>query len=125
MSHEIDIESEFQTPQWQIKNCSEVELWAVMAYINNKVAHSFMQLSSLSKSELVLFGKKKNSSLWLCVDNQALISVTVKNSYHQLLALVMHNEMHVDQKKIYLDCHNACHLIRFKDSNKRKTTVSI
>jgi hypothetical protein len=70
----------------QIYNLSEVELQTLKAYIETKLANTFIQWASSSSAAPILFQKKKHCGLLLCVDYRALNVATVKNWY--LLPLI-------------------------------------
>ena len=63
-----------------------VELEILKTYIKANLASSFIKLSKSSSSALVLFVRKKNSSLNLCVDYQGPNNLIIKNCY--LLSLI-------------------------------------
>ena len=58
-----------------------MELAALKAYIETNLENGFIQRSSSPAAAPILFLKKKDGSLRLCVDYRALNSITVKNRY--------------------------------------------
>ena len=83
--HAIEIEAGAKLPFGRIYNLSETELAALKAYIETNLENGFIQRSSSPAAAPILFAKKKDGSLWLCVDYRVLNSVTVKNRYPLLL----------------------------------------
>jgi len=79
IDHAIDLESDYKPPKGWITNLSEFELKMVKAYIERTLANGFIQQSSSSGAAPILFGKKKDGGLQLCVDYRALNLGTVKN----------------------------------------------
>ena len=68
-----------------VYNHSAIELQTLRKYINNMLAKSFIEpLKSLS-GVFVLFTKKKDGGLHLCVDYQGLNAITLKNRHLLLL----------------------------------------
>ena len=57
-----------------------------MAYIKTNPANSFIKLFKFFTEAPILFEKKPDGSLRLCVDYQSLNNLTIKNQY--LLPLV-------------------------------------
>ena len=68
--HDLAIETEKrkQSLFGLMNNHSTIELQTFCEYINNILAKSFIQLSKLLSSAPVLFIKRKDSRLRLCVD---------------------------------------------------------
>jgi hypothetical protein len=81
IDHAIDLEPGFKIPYGRIYNLSECELQTLKAYIERNLANGFIQRSSSSAAAPILFAKKKDGGLRLCVDYRALNSVTVRNRY--------------------------------------------
>jgi len=79
IDHVIDLEPGFDIPYGQIYNLWEVELKTLMAYIETNQANGFIQRSSSPTATPILFVKKEDSGLQLCVDYQAFNRATLKN----------------------------------------------
>lgn len=69
-----------------IYTLSLVELETLKIYIETHLKKSFIQPSKSFTRALILFDKKLNSNLCLCVDYQGLNNLTIKNQY--LLPLI-------------------------------------
>ena len=121
IDHTVDLEPDFNLSYGRIYNLSEVELKTFNAYIKTNLANGFIQRSLSAAAALVLFAKKKDRGLWLCVDYQALNKATMKNRYPLSLSLEMLDRLWGAQIFTKLDLRNAYHLIRTKEGDKHKT----
>jgi len=81
IDHAVDLEPGFNILYGQIYNFSDVELKPLKAYTETHLANGFIQRSSSPMAALIIFVKKMDGSLQLCVDYQALNRATVKNQY--------------------------------------------
>ena len=120
--HAIDIEPGTNTlPHCRICKLSELELATLKAYIKTNLDKGFIQRSSSPAAAPILFVKKKDGGLRLCVDYRALNAVTIKNRYP--LPLISEILDRVRNAKIYtkLDLRDAYHLIRIREGDEYKT----
>jgi hypothetical protein len=69
-----------------IYNLFLIELKVLKSYIENNLIKDFITSSVFSSSVLILFIKKKNDELRLCIDYKNLNVVIIKNKY--LLSLI-------------------------------------
>ena len=69
----------------------------------------------------VLFVKKKDASLWMCVDYHGLNKITIKNQYP--LSLISKLLDQFGRVKVYtkIDLRGAYNLVRIKKDDKWKT----
>ena len=111
IDHAIDLEPGYKLPYGRIYNLSEFELKTLKAYIETNLASGFIQRSSSPAAAPILFAKKKDGGLRLCVDYRALNLGTVKNRYP--LPLISELLDRVREARIFtkLDLRNAYHLI--------------
>ncbi len=58
-----------------------MELETLKAYIKNNLANRFIMPSKSPVGAPILFDKKPDNSLRLCVDYQGLNNLTIKNRY--------------------------------------------
>ncbi|GAA6043399.1 hypothetical protein JCM8097_008572 [Rhodosporidiobolus ruineniae] len=79
--HEIIIEDDKSIPTSRIYPLSASELEVLAAYIKDNLKSGFIRRSSSPVGAPILFVKKKDGSLRLCVDYRNLNSVTRKNKY--------------------------------------------
>ena len=91
-------------------------------YLHDNLAKRFIQHSTSSASTLILFVKKKDSSLQLCVDYCRLNLLTKKNWYP--LPLIGEALDWLLDTKIYikLDIWVAYNQVQMKEGDKWKTT---
>ena len=99
-------------------NLSVAELQTICYYINVNLENKFIYKSWLSSIVFILFIKKKDGSLRLCVDYQELNAIIVKNYY--ILLLINETLNYLSTAKVYtkLDTQYAYNLICIYDSNK-------
>ncbi|KAG5732301.1 hypothetical protein E4T56_gene11429 [Termitomyces sp. T112] len=77
--HMINLEECASLLFGKIYNMSKIKLWALKEYPDDMLSKGFICLSISTASTLVLFAKKKDGSLRLCVDYWGLTKVTKKN----------------------------------------------
>ena len=70
----------------------------------------------------MLFVKKKDGTLWLCVDYRQLNKMTVKNKYPLLIIDVLFDQMKGAGVFSKIDLHSGYHQLRIKDAYVNKTT---
>jgi hypothetical protein len=77
--HVIDLEPGYKLPGGRIYNLKGFELKTLKAYIETNMASGCIQRLSTPAAAPILFAKKKDGGLRLCVDYRALNLGTVKN----------------------------------------------
>jgi hypothetical protein len=82
-----------------IYNISQVKLDALKSYIDKMLGKGFIWTSNLPIGAPVLFVKKKNGTLRLCMDYWALNKITIKNRYPLPLSGDLID--HLSQAKLY------------------------
>ena len=80
-SHNSLIETIGNPPFVPLYNLSQTDLEVLLDYIEDNLASRSIQLFSLSAGAPILFVKKKDGSLCLCVDYRRLNLVISKNCY--------------------------------------------
>jgi hypothetical protein len=97
---------------------SETELAALRKYISKNLERGFIKRSKSPAGVLVLFAKKKDSLLRLCVDYRALNRATIKNR-HPLL-LISESLARLRRARIYtrLDIRKAYYRIRIREGDE-------
>ncbi len=80
-NHAIELVDDQQLLYGLIYSLEPVELEILKAYIKNNLASGFIRPSKSPARVLILFDKKPDSSLRLCVDYQGLNNLTIKNQY--------------------------------------------
>lgn len=121
--HAIDLEEGKQPKFSPIYLCSARELQALDAYLRDMLAKGFIRPSTSSAGSPILFVKKKDGSLRVCVDYRELNAITRKNRYP--LPLIHENLARLAGAKYYtkIDLRSAYHLIRIKKGDEWKTAI--
>ena len=81
LDHAIPLEKDSKPVFGPIYNLSETELQVLREYIDEKLRNGFIRPSTSPFGSPVLFVKKPDGSLRLCVDYRALNRITIKNRY--------------------------------------------
>ena len=117
----IDIEDGAQVPFGSIYNLSQDELATLKGYIDENLAKGFIRYLKSPTGAPILFVKKKDGSLRMCVDYRGLNKVTIKNRYPLPLISRLLNQL--GQTKIYtkIDLRGAYNLVRIKEGDEWKT----
>ena len=84
--HAIKLENGNQPPYGSIYSLGLVELETPKSYIKTNLANSFIQALKSPVSAPILFVRKPNDSLRMCVNYWGLNNLTIKNRY--LLPLI-------------------------------------
>ncbi len=79
--HAIELVDDQKPPYGSIYSLGPVELETLKAYIENNLDSGFIRPSKFPAEAPILFDKKPNGSLKLCVDYQGLNNPTIKNWY--------------------------------------------
>ena len=90
-------------------------------YIKSYPKTGFIWLSKSLADALILFDKKPNRSLWLCIDYQRLNILTIKNRYPLLLIGKFLDWLGHTKQFTQLDLTNAYYWIRFQKDDEWKT----
>jgi len=117
----IDLEKDSHPPVGTIYSLSKFEQETLKEFINENLTNEFICLMSSSHRALVLFVKKKDGSLWLCVDFCRLNRITKKDRY--LLSLISNLLDSPRKACIYtkIDLRHAYHLVCITEGDKWKT----
>jgi len=116
--HAIDWEPGYNLPYGRIYNLSEFQLRTLTAYIEANLPNGFIQQSSSPAAAPILFAKKKDGGLRLCVGYRALNLATVKNRYPLPLISEMLDSVHEARIFTKLDFRGAYNLIRIKEGDE-------
>jgi hypothetical protein len=108
-------------PFGKIYNMSLAELQALKDYIDEMLGKGFIRASSLPAGAPVLFVKKKNGSLCLCVDYRGLNRITIKNRYPLPLSGDLMDRL--GEAKIFskIDLHVGYNNVRIAEGHEWKT----
>jgi len=115
VNYSIDLEPGYKLPYGRIYNLSEFELITFKAYIETNQPNGFIQRSSAPAAAPIIFAKKKDGRLQLCVDYWALNLGTVKHQYPLPQILEIVDRLRGARIFTRLDLRNAYHLIPIKE----------
>jgi len=122
--HSIELEGEGEkalkySPLYKM---SAVELEAVKEYITDNLTKGFIEPSQAPFAAPILFVKKPNGSLRLCIDFRVLNSLTRKDRYP--LPLIDETLARIANARIFtkLDIRQAFHRIRMDPASEEYTT---
>ena len=79
--HAIELVESKQPPYGPIYSLGPVELETLKAYIETLLKTRFIRPSKCLAVASILFDKKPNGSLRLCIDYRSLTNLTIKNRY--------------------------------------------
>jgi len=117
----INLEEGAQPPVGPIYFLSASEQEALKEFIEENLNTGFIRPTSSLHGAPVLFVKKKDGSLRLCVDFRGLNHISKKDHYPLLL---ISNLLDLPRKAwVYskIDLHHAYHLVHITDSDEWKT----
>ena len=118
----IELEEGATPPPGRLYSLSPFELNTLREFIDENLSTGFICPTSSSLATPVLFVKKKDSSLRLCVDYQGLNKLTQKDCYP--LPLISDLLDSPSCTKIYTksDLQHVYHLVHIADGDEWKTT---
>jgi len=117
----IDLEKDSHPPVGTIYLLSKFEQETLKEFIDKNLTNGFIRSTSLPHGAPVLFVKKKDGSLWLCVDFHDLNKITKKDQYP--LPLISDLLDSPCKARIYtkIDLQHAYHLVRITEGDEWKT----
>ncbi len=119
--HAIPLIPETKPKFGPIYALSIIEQQALQKYITENLKKGFIQPSQSPAASPILFVKKKDGSLRLCVDYRQLNAITIKNRYP--LPLIPEILDKVSGHKVFskIDLRGAYNLVRIKAGDEWKT----
>ncbi len=119
----IELVDDWQPPYGPIYSLGPMEIETLKAYIKNNLASGFIRPSESPAGAPILFDKKSDDSLRLCVDYQGLNNLIIKNWY--LLPLVIESLDRLGRARRFtqLDLTNVYHQIRIREGDEWKTAI--
>ena len=117
----IELEEGATSLPGRLYSLSPFKLNTLREFIDKNLSTGFIRLTSSSLAAPVLFIKKKDGSLRLCVDYQGLNKLTRKDCYPlPLISDLLDSPSHA---KVYtkIDLQHAYHLMRIANGDKWKT----
>jgi hypothetical protein len=119
--HPIDLEPGTKAPWGPIYNLSELELTTLRESLDDLLDKGFIRASSSPAGAPVLFSKKKDGALRLCVDFRGLNRVTIKNRYPIPLVNNMMDRLRDAKVFSKIDLRAGYHNVRIRDGDEWKT----
>ena len=119
--HAIELEEGKQPPFGPIYSLGPVELETLKTYIETNLANGFIRPSKSPAGAPILFDRKPDGSLRICIDYQDLNNITIKNRY--LLSLIGKSLDRLGRAKRFtqLDLTNAYYRMRIREGDECKT----
>ena len=119
--HKIPLQEGFTPPFGPLYSLSRPELQSLREWIDENLSKGFIRASSSPAGAPILFVKKKDGSLRLCVDYRGLNAGTIKNRYP--LPLIRETLLQLSKARYYttLDIRSAYNLIRMAEGEEWKT----
>ena len=102
----------------RMDSMSATELQEIRKWIEENLSKAFIRASSSSYASPILFVKKKNRSLRLCVDYRALKDITMKDRYRLPRIEETLNQIRGARYFTRLDLRSAYNQIRIKDGDE-------
>jgi len=119
--HTIEVEEGKQPPHGPIYAMSGVELAALKDYIEDNLKKGFIRPSNSPAGAPVLFAKKKDGSLRLCVDFRGLNKITRKNRYPLPLIGDLLDRLSTAKVFTKIDLRVGFHNVRIAEGHEWKT----
>ena len=113
-----------QSPYWPIYSLSPVELETMKTYIETHLKTRFIRPSKFPAGAPILFDKKPDGSLRLCVDYRGLNNLTIKNRYPLPLIGKSLGRLGRATQFTKLDLISAYHRIRIPEGGEWKTAFN-
>jgi hypothetical protein len=119
--HSINLKPETEPPFGPIYNLSKVELETLHDFIKENLAKGFIERSESPAGAPVLFVKKKDNTLRMCVDYRGLNKITVPNRCPLPLISETLDRLHTAKIYTKLDMRGAYNLVRISKGDEWKT----
>ena len=119
--HRIPLLENATPPFGPIYSLSTVEQEALRTYLEENLEKGFIRASESPAASPILFVKKSDGSLRLCVDYRGLNRLTIKNRYPLPLIGDMIDKLRSAKYYTKLDLRGAYNLLRIADGEEWKT----
>lgn len=119
--HHIPLEEGKNPPFGPIYNLSEKELEALCEYLDENLKKGFIRLSKSPAGAPILFVKKKDGSLRMCIDYWGINKITIKNRYPLPLITELLDRLKSAKAFAKIDLWGAYNLLRIKAGEEWKT----
>ena len=119
--HAIELVDGQQPPYGPIYSLGPVELETLKAYIETNLANGFIRPSTSPAGAPILFDRKSDGSLRLCVDYRGLNNLMIKNRYPLPLIGESLDRLGRARRFTQLDLTSAYHRMKIREGDKWKT----
>ena len=119
--HAIELKEGKQPPFGPIYSLGPVELETLKTYIKTNLANGFIRPSKSPAGAPILFDKKPDGSLRLCIDYRGFNNITIKNWYPLSLISKSLDRLGRARRFIQLDFTNAYYRMRIREDDEWKT----
>ena len=110
-----------QSPYGPIYSLGPVDLETFKAYIETNLANGFIRPLKSPAGTPILFDRKSDGSLWLCVIYRELNNLTIKNRYPLSLIEELLDRLERTKQFIQLDLTSTYHRMRIREGDKLGT----
>lgn len=121
VEHEIELEPGSKPPYLRVYHMSPLELAEVKRQLTELIEMGFIQPSKSPYGAPILFVRKKNGKLRMCVDYRALNKITVKNRYPLPRIDELMDQLHGATVFSKLDLQSGYWQIRIAEQDVPKT----
>src|SRR5882724_5756562 len=119
--HEIHLENDQMPPHSHIYPLSGTELGLLCEFLDDMLSKGFIQSSQSPGGAPILFAKKKDDTLQLCVDFRNLNKITKKDCYHIPLITNLLDQLGSAQVYTKLDLHMGYYNVCVTSGHEWKT----
>ncbi|SPC66568.1 uncharacterized protein UHOD_12259 [Ustilago sp. UG-2017b] len=119
--HQIPLEEGKSPPFGPIYSLSEHELKTLREYLEENLAKGFISPSDSPAASPILFVKKEDGSLRLCVDYRGLNRITIRNRYPLPLIDELLDRLREARFFTHIDLRGAYNLLRIAKGDEWKT----
>ena len=116
--HTIELEEDKQPLFGPIYSLGPIELEILKTYIKTNLANGFIRPSKSPAGAPILFDRKPDGSLRLCVDYRGLNNITIKNRYPLPLIGESLDRLGRARRFTQLDLTNAYHRMRIREGDE-------
>ena len=124
VAHAIPLLPGATPPRKRMYRLSQPERAEVHRQIEDLLAKGFMQPSQSLYGSPILFVKKKDGGLRMCIDFRALNKATIRNNYPLPRIDDLLDQLHGSTVFSCLDLQQAYHQIRLRDEDVQKTAFT-
>src|SRR5262249_54388297 len=121
VEHRIELTPGVNPPYSGIYQLAKPELNVLKEELTKLLAHARIEPSCSPFGAPILFVKKKDGTLRLCVDYRALNKATIKNRYALPRIDELLNQLHGAQVFSLIDLQSGYHQIRIREEDIPKT----